>query len=117
MPYVKAETNARLSPQQKDSLLRSFTEHIPLLPGRLPERTMAIISDGQSMYFNGSDDPCMKITVEVFGTSDSASKGNYAAAVTKAAEEFASIPPERVYLTYFERDHWAPGGVYHSAGQ
>lgn len=111
MPYVQMNTSADLSREQKTALEKKIAEQITLIPNKIPENTMVEINDGLDMYFLCTDEPCMKISVELFNPAPFEAREAYAVTIMKYASEVTRIPESRIYMNYVTFDHWGRDGI------
>ena len=111
MPYLRLSTNISINDEDKKRMAEEIADRIVILVGKKPERTMVEISDNDYMFFALSDDPCMKIRLELFKSMDMAFKQEFVRQIVGFISAKTGIPTERIYLTISEYENWSSGGV------
>ncbi len=107
MPYIEVKTNTDFS-NDVEVLLKSEIAKIlsSSFPGKTENWLMLNFSCGLSMYFGGSDAPCIMYDVAVFGKQSSSSYDKMTAKLCELTENKLGISADRVYVKYSEVEHW-----------
>ena len=111
MPFLRIETNAALSPDACDKLLKGATD---IIAGQMskPVEYIQVIVDGKSaMSFGGSTDPNALVELRSLGIPEEKPKP-LSAAICQLLEEVLSIPPKKVFINFvdMERAMWGWNG-------
>ncbi len=109
MPYIQMNTNIAVDCKQE--ICRLLAEDVTMLTGKSPLRVMAEINDNRYMYFALSEEPCMKIKVELFHSSELSDKEAYAAKIMSVISSYTGISVDRIYLNFEEFEQWGNGGT------
>ena len=83
MPYITFTTTKTLTLNQEKALKESAGQLISILPNKKEENLMIHIEDNQVMYFRGQEMECMKISCQLFHTTDYQYKKEFAEKLLK----------------------------------
>ena len=111
MPDITGQTNSSFE-KEKEVRLKSELAKIlaECVPGKTENWLMINFEYGCSMYFAGSDAPCMLVSIEIFGTQ---ADHSFEMMTEKTCDLFSSvcgIPANRIYVKYDEVDRWGWDG-------
>ena len=111
MPYIDLKTNIKLSKETTD-LLKSEIAGIlaASFPGKTENWLMLNFTGDSTMYFAGSDAPCMFVDVAIFGSQTDKSYDKMTAGLTELLTKTCGIPADRLYVKYGEVFHWGWNG-------
>ena len=111
MPYIDLKTNVKL-PKETTELLKSEIAGIlsNSFPGKTENWLMLNFTGDSTMYFAGSDAPCMFVDVAIFGSQTDKSYDKMTAALTDLLTKTCGIPANRLYVKYAEVFHWGWNG-------
>lgn len=112
MPYITFTTTKTLTLNQEKALKESAGQLISILPNKKEENLMIHIEDNQVMYFRGQEMECMKISCQLFHTTDYQYKKKFAEKLLKEIERITKIPVEQQYLSIQEFENWGKNGEY-----
>ena len=112
MPFISFTTNQKFSLRQENEIVKRTGELITILPGKKEENLMIHIEDNQVMYFRGQEMECMKISCQLFHTTDYQYKKEFAEKLLKEIERITKIPVEQQYLSIQEFENWGKNGEY-----
>lgn len=110
MPFIKLSTNLPVADDTKALIVKSLGKSISLLPGKSETWLMVDVQGGRSLFFQGSDSPCLMAEVKLYGRSDKRNYQALAEAITSLAQESLEIPSSRVYVEFEETPYWAFDG-------
>lgn len=105
MPFINVKTNKTLTAENKVELKADLGEAIALFPGKSESWLMCEIEDGKSMFFGGSDKPCVFAEVKIFGSVNDASSEKFTAKFCDIMANFG-ISADRVYVRYEGGTDW-----------
>ena len=108
MPLIQIRTNADLSDEQTNALLKEATTIAARELGKPESIMMATASIGAAMLFGGTDGPTALFEIEGIELSDEPT-GALCEALCDLAEQQLSVPANRVFvkLTNVPRGNWA----------
>ena len=112
MPFITFTTTKTLTLNQEKALKESAGQLISILPHKKEENLMIHIEDNQVMYFGGQEMECMKISCQLFHTTEYAYKKEFAEKLLKEVERITKIPVEQQYLSIEEFENWGKNGEY-----
>lgn len=111
MPFFHVQTNVEASLETKTALKTDFGSIVEKIPGKTEEWLMVRIEDEKdTMWFQGSDEPCAMVEVKVYGRIPNYSYDPLTKAITEAISKRLSIPFNRIYVNYAEYSHWGYDG-------
>ncbi|MGN1409799.1 MAG: phenylpyruvate tautomerase MIF-related protein [Eubacteriales bacterium] len=111
MPYIEFKTNTSLTKEKQISLKSKLADALSSsFPGKSENWLMISFSPDTSMFFGGSDKPCVMIDISIFGNQSKKSYDKMTAEVCSLVEKECSIPADRVYVKYSEYDKWGFDG-------
>ena len=107
MPFIDVKTNISL-PKDKTDLLKAQIAEIlaASFPGKTENWLMLNFTDNCSMYFAGSDAPCMFVDIAIFGSQSDAAYDAMTAGMCALIEKECDVSKDRVYIKYEEVSHW-----------
>lgn len=111
MPFINVKTNTAVTKEQELSLKAKLGEAITTIPGKSESWLMAGIEPDYILYFQGKDDPCAMVDVDLLGTASPAHLNALTGAVTKVIAETLSIPAPRIYVKFTQRSEWGWNGA------
>ena len=109
MPYIALRTNQNIAQDQEKELKTLLGQYISLLP-RKSEIYLMCSFTSSSLYFQGSDDPCAIIQVNIYGKGNKEAYDKFTKKVTELVSEKLTIPSNRVYVEYIETPYWGMDG-------
>ena len=111
MPLITAQTNIIFA-KEKEIKLKSDLATIlaESFPGKTEQWLMINFEYGCSMYFGGSDDPCMVVTIDIFGKQSDESYDKMTEKTCALISSVCNIPENRIYVKYSEVEHWGWSG-------
>ena len=69
MPYISMNTNVKLPQEKILELKAEVGRSLALIPGKNESQLMLLINEGQNMFCQGKDVPCMMVQVNCYGQS------------------------------------------------
>ena len=112
MPLITAQTNIIFSKEKEVSLKSDLAKALSdAFPGKTENWLMINFEYGCSLYFAGSDAPTMVVTVELLGKQKAESYDKMTDSVCKLITQTVNIPSDRIYVKYYEVEHWGYNGV------
>lgn len=112
MPHVDVRVAKKLSAQDKDKLQLKIGNSMSLLPEKTISNTMIVITDGCSIYKNGSPLGGAFIDVRLYKASPEESKKAFSEKLFEILESELEIPPDKTQINFIELPNWASGGAY-----
>ncbi|MDF1738912.1 MAG: phenylpyruvate tautomerase MIF-related protein [Verrucomicrobiales bacterium] len=108
MPLIQIRTNASLSNEQTNALLREATTITARELGKPESIMMATASAGAAMLFGGTDGPTALFEIEGIELSSGPANA-LCLALSDLAESHLQVPADRVFvkLTNVPRGNWA----------
>lgn len=111
MPLITAQTNIIFAKEKEIALKSDLAKAISdSFPGKTEKWLMINFEYGCSMYFGGSDAPCMVVTVEIFGKQSNESYDKMTEKVCAMFSSVCEIPSDRIYVKYAAVEHWGWNG-------
>ncbi|MBE6726912.1 MAG: hypothetical protein E7576_17260 [Ruminococcaceae bacterium] len=111
MPYINIASNVSFGADKTAALKEKIARALETsMPGKTENWLMLRFDGGQSMYFGGSDAPCVMADVCVYGKQSKESYANMTAAVTEILSAECGVPAGRIYVKYTEYDKWGWNG-------
>jgi len=112
MPFINAKTNLSLNTEIQSVLKTRLADAMSAsFPGKTENWLMIQFESASSMYFAGTDAPCMMVHMDIFGSQSDAAYDKMTAAVCRIISEECGIPADRIYVKYSEVEHWGWNGV------
>ncbi len=111
MPAIRINTNIELTNDISTSIMQKLGQLIEIIPGKTEERLMIQIIDKQTMFFQGNDNPCMFIEVDLYKSVENHAKDKFVQAVSLYFQEKQIIEPQQVYTSFREHQNWGTNGV------
>jgi len=109
MPFIELKTNIELTNSVKEELKQSFGKDIEILH-KTESWLMINFIDNQSMYFKGSNSPCVIVEVKLYGSVNDNLASKFTEAITSSVSSKTGIEKNRVYVNYFGTDNWGYSG-------
>lgn len=107
MPYIEVKTNIKLSGDTQAVLKSQIADVLAAsFPGKTENWLMLSFVPECSMYFGGSDAPCMFLDTAIFGSQTNAAYDAMTAGICDLIEKECGIPKNRIYIKYEEVSHW-----------
>lgn len=111
MPFIHAKTNIDISAEKQKVLKSRLADAMSAsFPGKTENWLMIQFDTACSMYFAGSDEPCLLVHMDIFGSQSDASYDKMTAAVCDLISGECGIPADRIYVKYSEVEHWGWNG-------
>ena len=111
MPFINAKTNTTLTSEKEAVLKAKLADAMSAsFPGKTENWLMIQFESACSMYFAGSDAPCMMVHMDIFGSQTDKAYDKMTAAVCALISEECGIPADRIYVKYTEVQHWGWNG-------
>lgn len=111
MPLITLQTNIIFAKEKEIALKSKLADILAeSFPGKSENWLMINFEYGCSMYFGGSDSPCMVITVEIFGSQSDSSYDKMTEKACALLSSVCGIPADRIYIKYSEIEHWGWNG-------
>ena len=111
MPYIDLKTNLKIDDTTAKSLQEMFGREIELIPGKTEKWLMTGISDGVRMSHAGTDEPCVFVTVSIFGKASAEAYADLTASLCEKLSAELSVPADRIYVKYEEVSVWGWNGM------
>ena len=110
MPFINIKTNVTVSKEKSEQIKSSLGKSISLLPGKSETWLMIEIEQSQLMYFQGSNNPCAMVKVDIYGSSSKDNYNKLASAITSLLNEELDINSDRIYVRFEEVSNWSYSG-------
>lgn len=111
MPLITAKTNVNFTKENELKLKSEFAKVLAeCFPGKTENWLMIDFELGHSMYFAGSDAPCMLVTIDIFGTQADHSYDLMTEKMCALISAECNIPSNRIYIKYSEVERWGWNG-------
>ena len=111
MPFINAKTNTAISRETQVLLKSRLADAMSAsFPGKTENWLMIQFETGCDMFFAGSDAPCMRVHMDIFGAQSDAAYDKMTAAVCRLISDECGIPADRIYVKYTEVEHWGWNG-------
>ena len=107
MPYIKIESAAPISDQDKAALLKDASKELAGLLGKPESYVMTAYTGAGAMTFAGDDSPCAFLEVKSIGLPQSAT-ASLSKALCDLVSRYLGIPTSRVYIEFAN----APGAMW-----
>ena len=111
MPYIDLKTNVKIDDASASELQAMFGREIELIPGKTEKWLMTGISDNLRMSHAGSDEPCVFVTVSIFGKASAEAYADLTASLCDKLSSSLSVPADRIYVKYEEVSVWGWNGM------
>ena len=109
MPFIDSKITVPVKPEMKEELKSELGGAIKLIAKTENWLMLRFVGD-ETMYFGGSDAPCLMADVCVFGKQSKESYAKMTAAVTELLSAECAVPADRIYVKYTEYDKWGWNG-------
>ena len=106
MPNIHLQTNLTVTPAASQELKVLLGKAIETIPGKTETWLMVELVGGVDMCFQGQNDPCALVHVELLGSATEAVYEKMTAVVTDCLTKTLDLAPERVYVKYSEYPRW-----------
>ena len=110
MPFINVKTNVNVSKEESDLIKTSLGKSISLLPGKSETWLMVEIESNEMMYFQGSNNPCAMVKVDLYGSSSKDNYNKLASAITSLLSDELKIDSSRIYVRFEEVSNWSYSG-------
>ncbi|MBE6541521.1 MAG: hypothetical protein E7672_03640 [Ruminococcaceae bacterium] len=111
MPLITAQTNIIFAKEKEIKLKSDLAVALAeSFPGKTENWLMINFEYGCSMYFGGSDAPCMVVTIEIFGKQTTESYDKMTEKTCQLISSVCGIPSDRIYVKYAEVERWGWNG-------
>ena len=105
MPYISIASNVTFGADKETVLKEKIARALEAsMPGKTENWLMLRFDGGQSMFFGGSNAPCVMADVCVYGKQSKESYAKLTSAVTDILSAECGIPADRIYVKYTEYD-------------
>lgn len=107
MPLLSIQTNSKISPDQRDALIKQASERVSTLLGKPEQYVMVSLQDNIPMVFAGSDAPCAYVELKSLGLPEDRTADLSAALCDLIAGQIG-IDSGRIYIEFAgpERHMW-----------
>lgn len=111
MPFIQVNVTKTLSQEQKEAIKSGLGRVISLIAGKTERVLMVDISDGHTMYFDGSlRENCAYIDVKIYRQANFGEKKALTEAVFQLLKESIGLDEDNFYLSISEFDTWGTKG-------
>lgn len=110
MPFIDVSLTKKLTAESENAIKSALGDAISLFPGKSEAWLMCRISDGEHMWFKGSDEDCAFTEVKLLGSVDPVGAERFTARMCEILEKEAGISPSRVYVRYTGGGDWGWNG-------
>lgn len=107
MPYVKIQSAASISDQDKAALLKDASKQLAQLLGKPESYVMTAYQEAGAMTFAGDGAPCAFLEVKSIGLPTSAT-ASLSKELCTLVNKYLNIPENRVYIEFAN----APGAMW-----
>lgn len=111
MPYVHIVTNTPMDEKKKSALLEAVAPLLPILPGKSRENSMVHIDGGAFMAMGDPAEACAFCEIRLYKASPMEAKAEFTGELTALLTEKCGVPANKVYINFFEMEHWGLGGT------
>ena len=112
MPYISMNTNVKLPQEKILELKAEVGRSLALIPGKNESQLRLLINEGQTMFYQGKDVPCMMVQVNCYGQAAKEALEPFVKEITDVIEKVAGVPAANVYLTIDGYPNWGVAGRY-----
>lgn len=114
MPFINVKTNARLSDETKQSLMKKLTKSITIIPGKSEAHLMCAVEDCLPMMFHGDGESLMAIVeVKILHSASKKAYEDITAELCKIMKEEANVSGSYCYVKFDEIENWGmDGGLF-----
>jgi phenylpyruvate tautomerase len=99
MPYLKLNTNAPITNQQKTKLLTDLSALMAEETGKSERYVLVEITENKLLLFAGTDEPLAYLECKSIGLSANQAK-SISAALSRSLKEHLKINGERIYIEF-----------------
>lgn len=110
MPFINVKTNIAVSKEKGDLVKSHLGKAISLLPGKSETWLMIDIEENQLMYFQGSNNPCAMVKVDIYGSSSRDNYNKLSSEITSLLHKELNIDMNRIYIRFEEVSNWSYSG-------
>ena len=103
MPYLKIQTNISLPSEQRQALLKPASELVAKQLGKSERYIMIQVEAGESMMFDGSEEPLAYIELKSIGLPADRTKA-LSAGLCEFISSKLGIPIARIYIEFVDVD-------------
>ncbi len=111
MPFIDVSVSKKLTPDIETAIKAALGDAIALFPGKSEAWLMCRISDGEHMWFKGTNDgDSAFVEVKLLGSVDPAGAERFTARMCEILEKEVGIAPSRTYVRYTGGGDWGWNG-------
>lgn len=110
MPFIEVKVSVSLDDAKKAALSQEVTKIAGKALGKGESWVMTNIVDNQSLFFQGSADPCAYINVNLYGNASGSGASELTQKVTQVINKQLSIAPGRIFVSFFGTQQWGYNG-------
>jgi len=104
MPLLKIQTNTQVNTDQKDMLLERGTQVVVDELNKPMDYVQVIVEGQQHIAFAGTIDKAAFVELRSLGLPEGTPQA-LSEAISKLLEEVLDIPPNRVFINFFDLEH------------
>ena len=113
MPNISVKTNASVSPESASVIKSALGRAIALIPGKSETWLMCSVEGSISMNFQGTDEPCAMVNVEILGDTSRSNCEKLCYEITDILNKNLSVNKDRIYVKFEPCDKWGwNGGLF-----
>ena len=110
MPFIKINTNEKVSVQQAEQIKSALGQAITAVPGKSEGWLMVSVSGEQQLYFRGTDEPAAIAEVSLYGAASGNALNTLTSHITGILSDTLSISSDRIYVSYMMTENWGWNG-------
>ena len=110
MPFIKINTNEKVSVQQAEQIKSALGQAITAIPGKSEGWLMVSVSGEQQLYFRGTDEPAAIAEVSLYGAASGNALNTLTSHITGILSDTLSISSDRIYVSYMMTENWGWNG-------
>lgn len=111
MPFINIKTNLPVPADKEESIKTAMGQAITAIPGKSESWLMVGFEPEYKLYFKGTADPAAMVSVSIYGSTDSSSKGKLTGKISEILGDELGISPSRIYVCYAETPDWGWNGA------
>ena len=113
MPFITARVNVSVNKSQEIEIKTLMGQAIELIPGKNENYLMLGLEDNYKFYLRGDDSQkAALIDAQIFGNEDHDGFNKFAAMTTKIFNSVLDIPPENIYINFYDIKAWSVNGIF-----
>jgi phenylpyruvate tautomerase PptA (4-oxalocrotonate tautomerase family) len=117
MPLINLNVSAKLSAEDKDTIVKELGQLIGLMPGKSEKYLMVGINDEFTYYLAGKKlERAAFMDLRCLGREKEADQEKFVVKAQEALSRMLDIPIGNIYTNILEMPHWGARGIYETAG-